>query len=86
MNNDELKKIYKQLELLIGSVYEKYRDQFSSKDREDYEEMFAQGEYELVMETLLGSIKEHSIKLDSISEDTVNKIYKLMEIERPVIE
>jgi hypothetical protein len=83
MDRDTLKELYKQLELLISPIYEKYMDQLSQEEREDYEELFIQGEYELVMESLLGSLKDHSIQLDPTSQDTVNEIYKLMEIERP---
>ncbi len=86
MPNSEkyLVNLYKQLESLIGSIYEKYKDQFSPEDREDYEEMFAQGEYELAMSSLLASLKNNNIILEQGSLTKVDEIYKLMEISKPL--
>ena len=85
MNHDKLLELHKKLEKLIVPIYLKYESQLSAQDKEDYQEFMYQGEYELAISNLLGSLKNHSIKLDSNTEMTVEEIYKLMNIDRPVI-
>ena len=62
---DNLTELYKQLEFLIGSCYEKHKDSFNDCERETCESFLYQyGEYELALGNLLAILEQHSIEQD----------------------
>jgi len=74
--------LYKKIEELISSCYEKYKDKFSVEEQDRCEMyLYTQGEYEEALGEILAILKKHNIEMEDGCYKSINAAKKLMKID-----
>lgn len=79
MTDKDYLELYKKLQELIGSCYEKYKDQFSETERNRCEEyLYTQGEYGEAYEEIGAILKSRMIEIDEECKKNLEEAKTLM--------